>query len=115
MKCKAILGYSKTNLNYDLCIRRKQDTLVSIYGRDRDFFFFVTTPRTALGITPPPIRQVSCIISPEVKRLVREADHSSPPSAEVKNTWNYTSTSPYVFMAWCLFKQRICFHGLVLI
>jgi hypothetical protein len=30
------------------------------------------------------------------KRKKREADHSAPTSAEVKNTWVYTSTSPYV-------------------
>jgi hypothetical protein len=29
----------------------------------------------------------------------READHSPPTSAEVKNTWSYTFTPPYVFMA----------------
>jgi hypothetical protein len=34
-----------------------------------------------------------------VQRLGREADHSSPTSAEVKKTWIYTSTTPYVFMA----------------
>jgi hypothetical protein len=35
-----------------------------------------------------------------VKWQGREADHSPPPtSAEVKNTWIYTSTPPYVFMA----------------
>jgi hypothetical protein len=28
----------------------------------------------------------------------REANHSSPASGEVKNTWIYTSTSPYVFV-----------------
>jgi hypothetical protein len=28
-----------------------------------------------------------------------EADHSPPTSAEVKNTWIYTSTPPYVFMS----------------
>jgi hypothetical protein len=27
-----------------------------------------------------------------------EADHSSPKSLEVKNTWIYTSTPPYIFM-----------------
>jgi hypothetical protein len=32
----------------------------------------------------------------------READPSPPTSAEVKKTWNYTSTPPYTFMAWCL-------------
>jgi hypothetical protein len=40
-----------------------------------------------------------------VKRLGREADHSPPSSAEVKNAWSYTSTPQYVFMAWCLVKQ----------
>jgi hypothetical protein len=34
-----------------------------------------------------------------VKRLDREADHSPPTIAEVKKTWVYISTSPYVFMA----------------
>jgi hypothetical protein len=29
-----------------------------------------------------------------VKRLGREANHSSPPSDKVKNTWSYTSTHP---------------------
>jgi hypothetical protein len=36
----------------------------------------------------------------------READHLPPSSAEVKNAWSYTSTSQYVFMAWCLVKHR---------
>jgi hypothetical protein len=38
-------------------------------------------------------------LSPGVKRPGLEADHSPPTSAEVKKTWVYTSTSPYVFMA----------------
>jgi hypothetical protein len=38
--------------------------------------------------------------SPEVVRLVREADQSPLSSAEVKNAWGYTSTPPYIF------KQR---------
>jgi hypothetical protein len=37
-----------------------------------------------------------------VKRIGRETDHSPASSAEVKNAWSYTSTQPYVFMAWCL-------------
>jgi hypothetical protein len=36
---------------------------------------------------------------PGVKRQEREADHSPRTSAEVKKTWVYTSTPPYVFMA----------------
>jgi hypothetical protein len=31
--------------------------------------------------------------------------HSPSSSAEVKNTWTYTSTPPYAFMALCLFSQ----------
>jgi hypothetical protein len=34
-----------------------------------------------------------------VKRQGRKADHSPPVSVEVKKTWIYTSTPPYVFMA----------------
>jgi hypothetical protein len=34
-----------------------------------------------------------------IKWQEREADLSSPTSAEVKNTWVYTSTPPYFFMA----------------
>jgi hypothetical protein len=33
-------------------------------------------------------------LSPEIKRPKREADNSHPPSTEVKNAWNYTSTPP---------------------
>jgi hypothetical protein len=41
-----------------------------------------------------------------VKRPRREADHSPPSSAEVKNAWSYTSTPQYAFMAWCSVKKR---------
>jgi hypothetical protein len=37
--------------------------------------------------------------SPAVKGQGSEAEHSLPTSAEVKYTWIYTSTPPYVFMA----------------
>jgi hypothetical protein len=39
-------------------------------------------------------------VSPVVGRPEGEADHSSPPSAEDENVWSYTSTTPYVLMAW---------------
>jgi len=52
------------------------------------------TPRTALGSTQSPIQWVPAALSPEVKRSVREADHSPPANAEVKNAWSYTSTHP---------------------
>jgi hypothetical protein len=51
----------------------------------------------------PPIQWVrGGGVSPGLKRLWREADNSPPTSAQVKKTWIYTSTPPYVFMAWCL-------------
>jgi len=31
-------------------------------------------------------------LSPVVKQLERKAEHSLPPSADVKSTWSYTST-----------------------
>jgi hypothetical protein len=40
-------------------------------------------------------------ISLGVKQPGREADHSPPFSAEVKNAWSYTSTPQYAFMEWC--------------
>jgi hypothetical protein len=36
---------------------------------------------------------------PQVKRPGCEAHHSPPTSAEIKNTWFYTATSPYALMA----------------
>jgi hypothetical protein len=41
-----------------------------------------------------------------VKLLKRDADHSPPSSVEVKNAWRYTSTPPYVFLAWYLVKDK---------
>jgi len=36
------------------------------------------------------------VLSPGIKLPGRELVHSPPTSAEVKNTWNYTSTLLYV-------------------
>jgi hypothetical protein len=47
-----------------------------------------------LGSTHPPMQWVLGAISPGVKRPGREANHSPPTSAEVKNTWFYISTPP---------------------
>jgi hypothetical protein len=44
-----------------------------------------TTSRPNLGLTQPPIQWVPGALSPGVKRPGREADHSPPSSAEVKN------------------------------
>jgi hypothetical protein len=63
------------------------------------FVFISTWSRPILGPTQPPIQWVPGATSPGIKRPGREADQSPPTSAEVKNTSIYTSTPPYVFMA----------------
>jgi hypothetical protein len=47
-----------------------------------------------LGPIQPPVRWVPRALSVGVKRSVREADHSLPSSAEVKNAWSYTCIPP---------------------
>jgi hypothetical protein len=47
-------------------------------------FLFTTASRTALGPTQPPIQCVIGALSLEVKWPGREADYTSPSSAEVK-------------------------------
>jgi hypothetical protein len=74
--------------------------------RELGSFLFIIASRPALGPTQPPIQWVPGALSLGVKRPGREADHSPPSSAEVKNAWSYTSTPQYVFMAWCLVKHR---------
>jgi hypothetical protein len=53
--------------------------------------FLDTTFKAALGSTQPPIQWIPVAPSLGVKRPGREADHSPPSSAEVKNAWSYTS------------------------
>jgi len=48
----------------------------------------------ALGPTQPPIQWVLEALSPGVKQLGHKAKYSPSSSAEVKNAWRYTSTSP---------------------
>jgi hypothetical protein len=69
-------------------------------------FFFSTASRPALEPIQPPIQWVLGALSPEVKRPGREADHSSPSSTEVKECVALHLRPQYVFMAWCLVKQR---------
>jgi hypothetical protein len=47
-----------------------------------DIFLYFTVSRPLLG---PPINWVPVVLFPEVKRPGREADTSSPSSAEIKN------------------------------
>jgi hypothetical protein len=83
---------------------------IGVFGIDSRWglgiFIFTTASRTALGPTQLPIQWVPGALSLGVKRLGREADHSLPSSAEVKNAWSCTSAPQYVFMAWCLVNHR---------
>jgi hypothetical protein len=54
--------------------------------------FLVNVSRPALGPTQSPFQVVPGALSLAVKRPRREADHSPPSSAEVKNAWSHTST-----------------------
>jgi hypothetical protein len=52
--------------------------------RGLGIFLFTTASRTALGPTQPPIQWVPGALSLGIKRPGREADHSPPYIAEVK-------------------------------
>jgi hypothetical protein len=52
--------------------------------RGMGIFLFTIASRTDLGPTQPPIQWIPGVLSLGVKRPGREADHSPPPSAEVK-------------------------------
>jgi hypothetical protein len=71
-----------------------------IPGRGRDFFSL----RYRVQIGSYPMGTGGSF--PDVKRLGHEANHSPPSSAENRNAQIYTSTPPYVFIAWCLVKHR---------
>jgi hypothetical protein len=75
-------------------------------GRGWEFFFFTTVSKPALGTTQPPIQWVTRALSMGVKWLRREADHSLPSSAEVKNAWSYTSPPQYASMVWFSVKKK---------
>jgi hypothetical protein len=70
-------------------------------------FLFFTASRPALGSTQHPIQGVKGTFSLGVNRPRREADHSPPSTAEVKECVELYLTIPqYVFMAWCLIEAR---------
>jgi len=48
--------------------------------------------RHSIHTTQPAIQWVRGPLSPGVKRLGSEAEHSPPSSAEIKNAWSYTSS-----------------------
>jgi hypothetical protein len=93
----ALPSFLPSFLPPSLCFVRSRDSSVGIatgYGLDdRGFesqqrlriFLFTTVSRPALGPTQPLIQWVPGVLSLGVKRPVREAAHSPPSGAEVKN------------------------------
>jgi hypothetical protein len=66
----------------------------SISGRSkRSCLHYV---QTGLGPMQPPIQTVLGALSPGMKCLGYEVDHTLPPGAEVKNAWTHTSTETWV-------------------
>jgi hypothetical protein len=63
-----------------------------------EIFLFTTASRTALESTKPRIQWASGVLSLGVKRSGREADHSPPSSAEIKERvelYLHTPNTPY--------------------
>jgi hypothetical protein len=81
---RIVTGISRISSSFNFFSNFHYDLLMS----------FFTSSRPVLGPTQPPIQWV-----PGVKRPGCQADYSHPTDAEVKKTWIYTSTPPYVFMA----------------
>jgi hypothetical protein len=66
----------------------------------------ITECRLVGGPTQPPIQRIPGTLSPGSKAVGAWSWPLPPSGAEFKNAWSYTSTPPYVFIAWCLIKHR---------
>jgi hypothetical protein len=73
---------------------------VRFFAGARDFSLLHSV-QTGSGVHPASYPNGTVGFSPGVKRQGREADHSPPSSAEVKNG-GAIPPLPYVYMVWCL-------------
>jgi hypothetical protein len=75
-------------------------------------FVVLKISKAVLGTIHPPVQwiQGGWVGVGVVKRPVRDADHSPPFSAPIKNEWSLTSTRLYAYMAFALtaLLLRIC-------
>jgi hypothetical protein len=74
-------------------------TVQSFYSCRGSRFFSFPKPRPALGPIHLPTERVPRAAYPGVKWWKRDANHSPPSSAEIKNEWRHTATLHYVVMA----------------
>jgi hypothetical protein len=65
-------------------------------------FFLLHSVQTGSESTHPPIKWVLVALSLEVKQQMREAEHSPPSRAELKNDGDIPQFPQYIFVAWCL-------------
>jgi hypothetical protein len=72
-------------------------------------FLLDTMSTPALGPNQLPIQLIPAAIPLQIKKPGRETHHSLPSSAEVKEFVGLYLYSHYVFMAWCLVKDRDSF------
>jgi len=77
-------------------------------------FLFATASRPALGPIQPPIQWVPAVLSPGVKRLRHDANHSPPSSAEIKYAWSCTSTLTLNLHGAMINETKDMSHGVVL-
>jgi len=77
-------------------------------------YFLHTESRPALWHTHLPIQWVLGALSQGVKLPGREANHSTPSSADVKNAWSATSRPSYILIGWYLIKHRARLHSVIL-
>jgi len=84
--------YSSNNENYTTAIMKWKTK--GNESKEHHLFSVSLVFIMALVPTQPLIQWVPGALSLGVKRPGREAHHSPPSSAEVKNAWNYTSTPP---------------------
>jgi hypothetical protein len=75
-------------------------------GQRKEIFLFFKPSRPALCPTQPPIYLIAGVYSPRANRQWSESNHSPPSMDESKNPWSYTSSPPYVCIAWCLIRHR---------
>jgi hypothetical protein len=90
-----VYGIAQSVLATDYGWTTKGSVFESRWGKE---FLFLHVVQTGSGAQSASYPMWTGGYFPGVKRPRREANHSSPTSAEVKKTWVYTCTPPYVFM-----------------
>jgi hypothetical protein len=84
------------------------------FWQRQEIFVLSTALEPALGPTQPPIQWIPEALSRGIKRPGRE-NNLPPSSDEDMNTWSYTSSKPFVFIARRLTKHKDKFAFLVLL